>query len=736
MLTDMTRQSTWFFFLLALALHTAVPAFADEQPPANGPKVCLALSGGGARGAAHIGILKILEREGIPIDCIAGVSMGALTGGLYAIGYSPAEVEKFLVDQDWGSVFSDAPQWRFTPLSERADSRYQGKIALRGWNLEIPGGLWNGQRFTEGLDVLTAGPMLRAQNDFDKLPIPFRAVATNLIDGKPYIFRQGSMTQAMRASMAVPMMFAPLETEDALLVDGGLVNNLPTDIVRGMGADIVIAVDVSTPLLGRDDLHTLFDVVDQSISLQMVKNVEENKKLASIVLRPDIDAYSNTNYDKLREIVKRGEEAAERHIDEIRALAAGIPPRRSRPPAADVQTAIPIIDSISFSGLNKVPAKQIESKLRLRPGDEAEPAAIAAEVSRIYAMRLFENVSYTLEPAGEDRYRLIFRVREDMFHTIGAGIRYDNDYGFTILAEFIARQIFNTPSRAVVSSQFGGLGYHTASFRYVPFQPGFFHLEPKFEISRQKRRNWGDEAMTYRFTDKREAGEIVLGGTFSRQVEFSAGYRIERVHISNVPEFSAWGTSNLAGLTARLNWDSLDFPEYPRSGGRLSVKVEKRDKMFGSDSNNIKGMFDYRRYIPLSDKGTRRLELAAGYSEGDIPFYDLFFAGGYSQSSRASEPFLGFGADEIAARQIAFAGCTYYHRIFARPLNVLKQGYLTAAYNGGVFSERRSAPYDFQNMNGFGAGLALDTRVGPFRMTLGWDDGGRVNFYMSFGPSF
>ncbi|MDR0311269.1 MAG: patatin-like phospholipase family protein [Acidobacteriota bacterium] len=724
------------FFTLLPALCAAIPALSGEIP-AQRPKIGLALSGGGARGAAHVGVLRILEREGVPIDFIAGVSMGALTGGLYATGYSPSAIEEFLVNQDWNSIFSDAPQWHFTPLADRADSRYQVKIALRGWNFEIPGGLLGGQRFTEALDVLTAEPMLRAQNDFDRLNVPFRAVATNLIDGKPYIFHQGSMTQAIRASVAVPMMFAPLETEDALLVDGGLVNNLPTDVVRDMGADIVIAVDVSTPLFGREDLRTLFSVIDQSISLQIVKNVEESKKLASIVLTPDLNGYSNTNYDKILEIIKQGEEAAERHIDEIRALAAGIAPRGARPSAA-APAAIPIIESISFSGLQNVPEKQIRSKLRLKPGDEAEPSALAAEVSSIYATRLFESVSYTLEPAGESyHYRLIFRVREDLLNAIGAGIRYDNDYGFTILTEFIARQLFNTPSRAVATSQFGGLEHHAASLRFVPFYTGYFYIEPKAEISRQKRLNWRDTTMTYRFTDKREGGEIILGGALSRQAELSAGYRIGRVRIFDMPDVRASQSSSiLAGLSARLNWDSLDFPEYPRSGRQFIARLEKRDGVFGSDFNNIKGMIEYRRYMPLSDRGTLRFELMAGYSEGDIPFYDQFFVGGYSQSSRASEPFIGFGADEIAARQMGIAGLSYYHRIITRPLSILKQGYLTATYNGGVFSERGSAPYDFQNLNGLGAGLALDTRVGPLRMTVGWGEGGRANFYMSFGPSF
>ncbi|MDR1728313.1 MAG: patatin-like phospholipase family protein [Acidobacteriota bacterium] len=739
-MTDRTRRIICLLCCSIFLLPGAGFALADEesapQPPqGKPPKVALVLSGGGARGAAHIGILKVLQREGVPIDCIAGVSMGALTGGLYAVGYSPADIERFLAEQDWNSLFSDAPQWRFTPLVERADTRYQGKIALRGLSPEIPGGLFSGQRFTEALDVLTAAPMLRAQNDFDKLPIPFRAVATNLVDGKPYVFRQGSLTQAVRASIAVPMMFTPVETEDALLVDGGLVDNLPTGIARDMGADIVIAIDVSSPLLQKGEMRTLFSVVDQSISLQMERNVQESKKLATLVLTPNLDGYSNTNYDRLPEIIKRGEEEAELRLQEIKALVRGIPPH-SHPEPAPTGTP-PVIDSIAFSGLNKVSARQVADKISLRAGDLADPAAIADDVSRIYATRLFETVSYTLEPVGGDRYRLIFRVREELMNTLGAGIRYDNDYDFTILAEFVARQLFRSPSRVVVSSQFGGVENHSASFRYTPAKADFLYLEPKVEISRLERQDKRDKVLVDTYTDKREGGQFLLGGTFFRQLELSGGYRLDRVRVAGgvAPRMLA-GTSTLAGLSARLNWNSFDNPEYPSSGSSLDMRFAKRHRSFGSDYDNLKGSVDYRKHIPLPDESTIRMQVTLGYSEGDTPFFDQFFVGGFSPSSLASRPFLGFDVDEITAQQMAVGGVSYYRQIFTKPLSVLKRGYLTATYNTGFFSERASAPYAFQNWNGIGVGMALDTRIGPLRMTLGWGERGRVNFHLSFGPSF
>jgi NTE family protein len=286
------------------------------------------------------------------------------------------------------------------------------------------------------------------------------------------------MTQALRASMGVPMMFTPLEMDEALLVDGGLVNNLPTNIAREMGADIIIALDATSPLLEKKDLRSLFDVIDQSISLQMEKNVQESMKLANIVLRPDLEAFANTEYDKIHEIIGRGEQEADKHLQELKALVSGVP---ARPRFQTPQLAAPIIDFISFRGLKQIPTSQIRDKLHIRPGDIADPVAIGADISRIYATRLFENVAYTLEPVSENRYHLVFVVKEDLLHTLGAAIRYDNDYNFVALAEFTARQMFHTPSKATVSSQFGGLQNHSAALRFIPPQASFLFIELKVE---------------------------------------------------------------------------------------------------------------------------------------------------------------------------------------------------------------------------------------------------------------
>jgi NTE family protein len=730
---DMDKHTRRFIFLLLLFLAYGVnePMRAEGRQASS--KICLVLSGGGARGASHIGVLKVLESEHIPIDCIAATSFGALVGGLYSIGYSASEIENLLSSQDWNNIFSDAPQRRLTPLIERRDARYQGQISFNGWNPELPTGLWGGQRLVEALEILTAGQMLQAEYNFDNLPIQFRAVSTNLVNGKAYVFKQGPMAEALRASMAIPMIFTPLEKDGMLLVDGGLVDNLPTDIAKSMGADIIIAVNATTPLMAKDKIRTLFDVIDQSISLQMERNVQESLKTATLVLSPNLQGFSNADYPKIHEIVRKGEEEANNKLELIKALVAGIP---LRPHLAKAETIVPIVDSVSVEGLKNVPFSQLRGNLKIRNGVSADPQAIVADVSRLYATRLFDSVGYNLEPLGNNHYRLVYVVKEAPLHTLGGSLRYDTDYNFVALAEFTARQMFNTPSIATVTSQLGGLEDHSATLRFIPSSTKFF-LEPKVEVLRLERLDIREEELVDKFTDKREGGQFLVGGTIFRQLEIRGGYRYERVRIAGGAEPNRLTGSNaLAGLAIRFNRDSLDSPEFPRSGMTLNVRIDKESKSVGSDFDYSRWQADYQRYLPVSPKSTIRISASAAYSHGSVPFYDHFYVGGYSFSEKASRQFFGLKHDEIAARQIGVIGLSYRRQLFSHPLNFIKRGFLMGIYNGLFYSQNQTSPYEVNYLNGAGVSVAFDTMLGPVRLAAGWSESGRFNLYFTLGPAF
>ncbi len=693
----------------------------------------MVLSGGGARGAAHVGILKVIDRENIPVDCIVGTSFGALVGGLYSIGYTGAEIEDILLAEDWNSILSDEPQRRLIPLIDRKDARYQGQIAFRNWKPELPAGLWGGQRLSEILDRLTSRLMLGAQYDFDKLAIRFRAVATNLIDGKGHVFKEGSLTEALRASMAVPFIFAPYEKDGMLLADGGLTHNLPTEIALAMGAETIIAVDATSPLLTKDNIRTFFDVVDQSISLQMERNVEESRKSAAIVLDPDLHEFTNRDYDKLKAIIQRGEQEADEHLEQLKALTSGIP---FRPRARVSEIDAPFVEAISFEGLKELEPSRLRKHLRIREGAAADPEEIAEDVSRLYATRLFESVGYNLESVRENRYRLTFIVKEAPLRTLGASLRYDNDYGFVALAEFNSRHMFNTPSSIIVSTQFGGLEDHSAAFHFAPISSGFF-LEPKVHVFRRERFDIRDQTLVDKFTDKREGGQLMMGGFILRQLEIRGGYHYQRVRIMGGSAPNRLPDSTVtAGLALHINGDTLDSPEFPRGGMTLKIMIDKQAKSVGSDFEYSRWQADCQRYFSFSPKSTIKIHAGASYSHGDVPFFDLFYIGGRSFSGGASRPFMGLEHDEFAVRHAALMGASYRRQIFSNPLSFIKRGFLEGTYNGLFFSHRQSSPYEVRYFNGGGLGLALDTMLGPLRFAGGWGEGGRLNLYFSFGPDF
>jgi NTE family protein len=715
--------------LLPLLLVTNLPG-ADRPH-----KIGLALSGGGARGAAHIGVLKVLEKEGIRVDCIAGTSFGSLVGGLYALGYSAAQIEEIFTRQEWDRIFSDAPDRRLSPMLERKNFRYQGQLAFQGFSPELPTGLWSGQKLTEVLNKLTTERMLAARYDFDRLPIPFRTVATDLLTGKSYIFHDGPMTEALRASVAIPMLFTPVEKGDMLLVDGGLTDNLPTDIVRSMGADFVIAVDVSSPLLKKKGIRTFLDVMDQSLSLVMRQSVESNSKLADILIRPELDEFTYSDYNRVSSILERGEREAQRHVEDLK-IVAGTAAERA-PDASNQSIPAPIVADISFQGLHNVPSRQLRNDIRTRKGEKLTADVLEKDLSRLYATRLFDRVDCNLEPVEDDKYRLNFVLKESPLNTLGASIRYDSDYKFVALAEITARQLFNSYSSATLSTQFGGIENHSAALRFVAPALPFLYIEPKVHVRRRERLDFRDGNLVDQYTDRRIGGQLMLGGTFLRRLQVEAGYRADSVDIrgGTFPNVQP-DARLLAGLTMRLTRDTLDEQEYAANGMLMRFQVDRRSTMLGGDVDFWKWQIDLDRFVALTGKSTLIFRAAAGYSEGDIPFYDRFYLGGFNFSEGASRQFLGYERDELLARQMGLAAVGFRRELFARPVSFAKRVFLTGFYNASAISQRESSPYEFALYHGVGVGLAIDTVLGPARLTGAWGESGRFNFSLSLGPGF
>src|ERR1700735_4315916 len=309
-------------------VYAAAPPNAPAAPPAAPrPRVCLVLSGGGARGMAHIGVLKVLEALKVPIDCIAGTSMGAVVGGLYASGMSAAEIESTMRSVDWQEAFHDAPPRRALAFSRKQDDRnflVRLPLGLQHHKILLPKGFIQGQKLQETLRQLTL-PFSNS-TDFDLLPTPFRAVATDLVTGSAVLLDKGDLSIAMRASMSAPGVFAPVELNGQLLVDGGLAENLPVNVARAMHADILIVSDVSFPLQPREALDSALSISNPMLALLVRKDSDRQRATlggADVLIEPHLGAASSTDFTAAISTIAAGESAARSMLERLDALRVG-----------------------------------------------------------------------------------------------------------------------------------------------------------------------------------------------------------------------------------------------------------------------------------------------------------------------------------------------------------------------------------------------------------------------------
>src|SRR5687768_3126449 len=324
----MNRKTRIFALLGALALTSGVVAHGQEtQVGATGdrPRIGLVLSGGGARGAAHIGVLKVLEANNVPVDAIAGTSMGAVVGGLYASGLTAADIERVMTSLDWEDAFRDRPprtDLNFRRKLEDQSFLVKFPLGLKGRRFRLPRGLVQGQKLTQTLRALTL-PVAQIQS-FDDLGIPFRAIATDIVTGDRVVMDHGDLTTAMRASLSAPGVFSPVDYEGRMLVDGGLSSNLPIDVARAMGVDVLIVVDCGFPLVERTKLVSVATVSNQMLAILIRHNTAEQRKTLTerdVVIDPALGDFSSLDFTEHAKAMKIGEEAARGQLQRLAALS-------------------------------------------------------------------------------------------------------------------------------------------------------------------------------------------------------------------------------------------------------------------------------------------------------------------------------------------------------------------------------------------------------------------------------
>lgn len=403
-----------FRLLLMAILSISLNAVPQTKDLPVRPKVGLVLSGGGAKGFAHIGALKLLDSLQIPVDYIAGTSMGGILGGLYALGHSGSDLETLARRDDWEEIFTDTPPRPELPYFQKVQTgRYQIEFGLHGLKPVPPSGLVYGQKVSLLLSELLF-PFDHIQ-DFDQLPTPFRCVAVDLISGNEVVLNRGSLAKAIRATMSIPTVFSPVEWGDSLLVDGGFVNNLPTDVVKKMGAEIIIAVDVQSPFLRADQLTSALTVLEQTVSLVGTERWKKNLELADLYIHPDISSYSAADFypDKIARILSNGEAAARKALPFMLALKEKYGLHRSEN-TAQMHNSAYRLHSIQIIGQTSATFDYFSDQLQLEPQDRLEAAHLQTCLANMRNSGRFSHIDYEVAPISDLDANLILRVQDKM----------------------------------------------------------------------------------------------------------------------------------------------------------------------------------------------------------------------------------------------------------------------------------------------------------------------------------
>ena len=416
---------------LLLAVLAAMPLMADI----GRPKVGLVLSGGGAKGMAHVGVLRVLEELKVPVDIVVGTSAGSAVGALYASGMEVQEIEERFIEMDWVSSFRDDPGRAYKPVRrKRQDWRYPVSpgIGVRMDGLHLGGGIIAGQNLGFILNELTRDAAL--VEDFDELAIPFRAVATDLETGEEVVIGSGNLSEAIRASMSIPGVYAPVTLNGRLLVDGGVANNLPVSVAHELGADIVIAVDITDPLLEREDIREAFSVVGQLTTMMTRQNTERQLKLLDdqdILMRPDLQGLSSADFYEAPALFELGASSARGHAGELRHLSVSDDEWdrfRGRLKAHSFNPGV--ITDIRIDDRSRLAGDFLRERIRQQTGEPLDVDALEEDLKRIYGLGYYETVSYSLVPTDGPGTDLVIRVREKSWgpNYLSFGLNYEDNF--------------------------------------------------------------------------------------------------------------------------------------------------------------------------------------------------------------------------------------------------------------------------------------------------------------------
>lgn len=720
--------------LLCLTIFSSLPVLATDR-------IGLVLSGGAARGLAHIGVLKALEEQGIRIDAIAGTSMGAIVGGLYAAGYSVAELERLALELDWQQALSDSPPREDIPFRRKQDDRdflVKQKLSFRDdGSLGLPLGVIQGQNLELLLESLLVHRS--ATRNFDLLPIPYRAVATDVVSGEQVVMSSGHLPLVMRASMSIPAVFAPVEVDGRLLVDGGMVNNVPIDVARQMGVDQVIVVDLGMPLKPARDLHTVFDVMNQSINLMMRSNSET--QLASlnaddVLIQPSLAGFGVADFDRGAQMIDAGYRATQIQAERLARLQGSRGGSPALALARSNEQRTPVIRSIQVLNDSKVSDAVIRKHIRQPLDEPLDLDKLQKDMGTLYGLDYFERVQYRLEPLDEHGNTLVIDARGKRTGTdylrLGLSLSDDmrGDSAFNIGASYRVNGINELGAEWLTRLQLGDRQeLYSEFYQPLDFSSRYFVAPYLFgEAQNVEAILDNDPIAEYRL--ERYGYGLNLGRQIANngEIRFGIGQAWGEANVRvgerDLPSFSfSEGYYEL-----KYSFDTLDSLDFPRSGEDIGVILRKYDRSLGSDEQYRQWQINLDKALSL---GSNTWILGGRYGrtldEAEIVTSSFTLGGAQTLS--------GFREDALSGQNMALARLIYFRRLTQSSLLLDFPLYLGLSLERGR-SWNNDNDFDSGYINAASVFLGLDTPLGPLNFSYGFNEEREKALYLNLGRSF
>ncbi len=719
----------------SLASDAAVQA---PSPPPKRPRIGLVLSGGGARGLAHIGVLEWFEAHRIPVDYVSGTSMGGLVGGMYSMGMSPSEMRAFMKGINWKETLGEGPTYEQSAFRRKEDrNTYQVgfELGLRN-GVNLPTGLSSAHYIGLLIDRVTL-PYSTVEN-FDELPIPYRCVATDFLKAQPVTLRSGPLSTAMRATMSIPGLFPPVERDGKVLVDGALLNNIPTTAMREMKPDIVIAVDVGTPLGDMKTISSFFGIVQQSLTVMTIENDRRNLRLADIIIAPELNNLGLLDFSAIDKTADLGAAAAAEKAVVLEKFALGELDWREHLAAreARMRKAAPVPTALEIAGARSTDEDLIREKVEGMVGKPLDPVKLEPELTKVTGLGRYDSLGYGIGPSKRDPSVtvLTIRAKEKAYAppTMNFALEIDgsdvNDINFTVGSRLTLYDVggYGGEVRADVK-----LGFRT-QFGLEYYRPlgghGWF-FAPRAAYRRERQNVFSADRRVAEYQGNQGGIGFDLGYTGSRH-EWRFGYEFGRSTArvrAGDPSFFPDFRGRYGVARARFAFDGQDSGTVPSRGVRLTAEGRWFFDYPGAPQSYPQVEAKFSGFKPFRENGSLFLIAAGGSSFNRTA--------GPAQQFVVGGPFrLGaYDREEFRGSHYFLGTVGYLKNVSQLPPLLGGKVYAGGWYDiGGAFADVLNP----RHRQGLSGGFVIDTKLGPFSLVGSVGEGGRGKIYFAFGKFF